>query len=102
MAGIKGGEATKDRKMDKEFKKIDFKDYKVEITKGKDLKKAQRLALEIIEWCGKSAYDKRWFMVCKKYTEFVEDRFRVLKEKEIKNGGYLWRMIFPKKPKKII
>jgi hypothetical protein len=53
--------------------------------------------LEIIKYCGKSGYDKRWFRICKKSPEFVEDKFRQFKEKGIKNGAYLFRMIFPKK-----
>jgi hypothetical protein len=74
-----------------------LKNKKFEKKDGKILIKTQRLALEIIEYVGKSEYSKRWFRICKKSPEFVEDKFRQFKEKGIKDGAYLFRMIYPRK-----
>lgn len=81
---------------DKQFTKLDLKDYKIKKTNGRALNKCQRLALEIIDWCGKSEYDKRWFRICKRSPAYVEAKFLELKRIGKKSGAYLWRMIFKK------
>lgn len=85
--------------MKEEFTKIDdiLKEKKFKKKDGRILNKCQRLALEIIDWCGKSEYDKRWFRVCKKFPAFIEKQFSELKRTGKKSGGYLWRMIFKKR-----
>jgi hypothetical protein len=85
------------------MEKLDLKDYKLpEIKENlRDLKKNQRLALEIIETFKIEPFKQgRWFKVCKRFPAFTEDKFlyvkRLLNEgSQIKNpGGYLWSLIF--------
>jgi len=83
--------------MDFPIKEI-LKGYKLPPqTKGRILNKHQRLALEIIEFFKvEKKYQGRWFRACKNCPAFVEDKFRICKEKK-KPASYLWRMIFKNK-----
>jgi hypothetical protein len=82
--------------LDKQFTKLDLKDYQLPKDKGEsNLKKNQRLALEIIKWCEIPVkFQGFWWRQVKNFTEFTEDRFNELKRRGIKNTKYLKKLIF--------
>jgi hypothetical protein len=75
---------------------MDLTDYKLpEKQKGRDLKKNQRLVLEIIKWCKiPTKHQGFWWRQVKNFTEFSEGKFLELKRRGIKNAKYLRKMIF--------
>ena len=82
--------------MKRELKKLDLKNYEIPKNDGgRDLKKNQRLALEIIAWCQiPKKYQGFWWKKVKLFTAYTEDRFNELKRRGIKNANYLRKMIF--------